>query len=108
MVAVTLKRMNSNQKIVARKKINDIIFEIELPDYKQQQSHHMHEHFRGLINTSNNSNMISQNPYSTPQATNLKNLVHLALMIVNHRHIQNKFNVLDIIFDKRTFLYAEQ
>ena len=72
MVAVTLKRMNLNQKIVIRKKINDIIFEIELPDYKQQQSHHMHEHFRGLINTSNNSNMVSQNPYSTPQATNAK------------------------------------
>ena len=29
----------------------------------------MNEHFRGPINTSNNSNMISQNPHSTLQAT---------------------------------------
>ena len=62
MVAVTLKRMNPYQKIIARKKINDILFEIELSDYKQQQSHPTNEHFRGPINTSNNSNMISLNP----------------------------------------------
>ena len=69
MVAVTLKWMNPYQKSIARKKINDILFEIEFSDYKQQRSHPMNEHFRGLINTSNNSNMISQNPYSIPQAT---------------------------------------
>ena len=62
MVAVTLKRMNPYQKIIARKKINDILFEIELSDYKQQQSHPTNEHFQGPINTSNNSNMISLNP----------------------------------------------
>ena len=69
MVAVTLKRMNHYQKNIARKKINDILFEIKLPNYKQQQCHPMNEHFWGPINTSNNSNMISQSPYSIPQAT---------------------------------------
>ena len=69
-VAVTLKRMNPYQKIIARKKINyNILFEIELSDCKQQQSYPMNEHFRCPINTSNNSNMISRNPYSIPQAT---------------------------------------
>ena len=69
MVAVTLKRMNPYQKIIARKRTNYIIFEIELSNYKQEQSHPMNEHFRGPINTSNKNNMISQNPYSIPQAT---------------------------------------
>ena len=45
MVAVTLKRMNHYQKNIARKKINDILFEIKLPNYKQQQCHPMNEHF---------------------------------------------------------------
>ena len=81
--------MNPNQKSIARKKINDILFENELLDYKQQESHPMNEHFRGLINTSNNSNMILKNPYSTPQATHVKNPFQLARMIVNHRHIKN-------------------
>ena len=81
--------MNPNQKSIARKKINDILFENELLDYKQQESHPMNEHFRGLINTSNNSNMILQNPYSTPQVTHVKNPFQLARMIVNHRHIKN-------------------
>ena len=69
MVAVTLKRMNPYQKIIARKKINDILSKTELSDYEQQQSHPTNEHFRGPINTSNNSNMISPNPDSIPQAT---------------------------------------
>ena len=69
MIVVTLKRMNLYLKIIARKKTNDILFEIELSDYKQQQSYPMNEHFRGPINTSNTSNLISQNPYSAPQAT---------------------------------------
>ena len=34
MVAATLKRLNPYQKIIARKKINGILFEIELSDYK--------------------------------------------------------------------------
>ena len=54
--------MSPNQKIIARKKVNDVIFEIELSDYRQKQSYPMNEHFRGPINTSNNSNMIVQNP----------------------------------------------
>ena len=56
------------KKLSHVKKINDILFEIELFDYKQQQSHPINEHFRGPINTSNNSIMISQNPYSIAQA----------------------------------------
>ena len=47
MIAGTLKRMNPYQSIIARKKINDILFEIELSDYKQQQSYPMNESFRG-------------------------------------------------------------
>ena len=68
MVAVTLKQMNPYQQIITRKKINDILFEIELSDYKKQLSHPTNEHFQGPINTSN-SNMISQNPCSITQAT---------------------------------------
>ena len=64
--------MNPYQTFIARKKINNIPFEIELSDYKQQESHPMNEHFWGFINTSNNSNMILQNPYSTPHATYAK------------------------------------
>ena len=57
MVALTLKRMNPFQTIFARKKINDILFEIELPDYKQPKSYPMNKHFLGPNNTSNNSNI---------------------------------------------------
>ena len=56
-------------KIIGRKKRNDILFEIELSDYKKQQSHRMNEHFGGPINISNSSNMTSQNSYSIPNAT---------------------------------------
>ena len=35
-VAVNLKRMNTYHKIITCKKINDILFEIELFDFKQQ------------------------------------------------------------------------
>ena len=38
MFAVTLKRMNPYQKIIARKKIN-ILFEINMSDCKQRQSY---------------------------------------------------------------------
>ena len=72
MVAVTLKRTNPYQKIIAREKINDMLFEIELSDYKQQQSYSMNEPFQGPFNTSNKSDMMSQNLYSTPQATYAK------------------------------------
>ena len=72
MVAVTLKRTNPYQKIITREKINDILFEIELSDYKQQQSYSMNESFQGPFNTSNKSDMMSQNLYSTPQATYAK------------------------------------
>ena len=68
MVAVTLKQINPYQKIIGRKKLN-ILFQIELSDYKKQQSHPMNEHFGGPINISNSSNMTSQNSYSIPQAT---------------------------------------
>ena len=55
MVAVTLKRMNPFRKMIARKKINDILLEIELSGYKQQQSYPTNEHFRGPINTCKSS-----------------------------------------------------
>ena len=73
-VVVTLRRMNPYQKVIARKKINDTLFETELSDYKQEQSYPMNEHFWGPINAdcSNISNMILQNPYSTPQFTYAK------------------------------------
>ena len=38
----------------------------------------MNEHFRGPANTSNNSNMLSQNPCSTPQATYAKTSVQVS------------------------------
>ena len=69
MVAVTLKQINPYQKIIGRKKLNDTLFEIELSDYKKQQSHPKNEHFGGSINISNSSNMTSQNSYSILQAT---------------------------------------
>ena len=71
-VAGTLKQRNPYQKIIARKKINYILFEIELSYYKQEQSYPKNKHFRGPINTSNNNDMISQNPHSIPQVTYAK------------------------------------
>ena len=61
MVVVNLRRMNPYQKVIVRKKINDALFETELPDYKQEQFYPMNEHFRDPIITdcSNISNMIS-------------------------------------------------
>ena len=87
MIAVTLKWINTYQKIIARKKINDL-FEIELSDYKQQQSYPTNEHFRGPNNTRNN-NMISQNPYSIPQGTYTKTSFPVCPYERTHRHIQN-------------------
>ena len=37
-----------------------------------------------------------------------KHIYHIAHMIVNHRHIQNYFNVLGLIFHKCRFLHSEQ
>ena len=37
-----------------------------------------------------------------------KHIYHSAHMIVNHRHIQNCFNVLGLIFHKCRFLHSEQ
>ena len=48
MVALTLKRMNPFQTIFARKKINDILFETELSDYKQPKSYPMNKHFSNI------------------------------------------------------------
>ena len=66
-------------KIIGRKKLNDILFEIELSDYKKQQSHPMNEHFGGPINMSNSSNMTSQNSYSIPKATYGKTSLRVSL-----------------------------
>ena len=96
-VAVTLKRMNPYPKLNAPKKINHLVFKIELSDIKRQQSYPMNTHFRCPINTSNNSNILVLNC-----------LFQLAYMIVNHRDIQHLCNVLDIIFYKRRFLHSEQ
>ena len=68
--------------------MNDIVFEIELSDYKQQQSYAMNEQFRSSINTNNNSNMISQNPYSTPQATYAKTSFPASHMIRYYTVVQ--------------------
>ena len=57
MVALTLKRMNPFQTIFVRKKTNDILFEIELSDYKQTQFDPMNKNFLGPNNTSNNSSI---------------------------------------------------
>ena len=63
---------NFKVKTYCNKKINDILFEIELSEFKYQQSYPMNECFQGPMKTSNNSNMMSQNTYSTPRATYAK------------------------------------
>ena len=95
MVAVTLKWINPYQQIIARKKMNDILFEIKLSDWKQQQSHSTNEHFWGPINTSNNITWYDLiywyhwifTPYRKLLMVN--HLYQLAHVIKNRQHFQN-------------------
>ena len=107
MFAVTLKRMNPYQKIIARKKIN-ILFEINMSDCKQRQSYPINQHFRGPINTSNNINMTSPDPYSTPQTGYVKTSFPVNPYDSESSTYSGSFDFLDIAFYKRTILHSEQ
>ena len=68
----------------------------------------MNEPFWGPINFNNNSNMLSQNHYCTPQAAYAKT----PFPVIPHNNESSIYSeliyLLDIIIYKRIFLHSEQ